>query len=86
MVSNFFKPKQVTGVHTVYVLTPLGKEKAEKFSESNPYCEVFSQLDQSPQSVNEIAKETRMNPKKVKLIVDNMVRSGYARKAPVSGE
>jgi len=86
MVSDFFRPKQVAGVHTVYVLTPLGVEKAENFTASTPYCEVLSQLRQSSASINEIAKETGVNPKKTKAIIKDMLQSGYVRRAPVQGD
>lgn len=86
VISDFFRPKTVPGVHSVYVLTALGKDKADSYAANTPWAEVLSYLNEhNSASVSEISRELKMNQQKVKLIVSNMMKSGYVRKANTDG-
>jgi len=90
MVSNiadFFRPKAVPGIHSVYVLTALGKDKADSYAANTPWAEVLAYLNEhNSASISEIARELKTNPRKVKLIISNMIKSGYVRRANPQGE
>jgi len=86
MVSEFFRKKEVTGLHTAYTLTPLGKDKAETYSSSTPVAEIMSYLNEnSSATINEISRELKMNPKKTRLIMKDLVKSGYVMQANTRG-
>lgn len=61
-------------------LTPIGKEKAEKFSLSGPKFEVLaSLLEEGTMTLAEIAEKTRMNAYKVREVSKSLAASGYIK-------
>jgi DNA-binding MarR family transcriptional regulator len=67
--------------HMVVGLTPLGKSKAEHFTASGPIFDVLSYLqDNGASSIKDIAGELHTTPKKARVIVKEMISSGYVRR------
>jgi len=67
---------------TVFVLTPLGKHKADSFGLDGVKFDVLSTMGESgPCTIAEISNETGINDTKIKAIMKALVRSGYARVA-----
>lgn len=67
---------------TVFVLTPLGKRKADSFGLDGVKYDVLSTLAEGgPCTIEEISSETGINDKKTKDILKALVRSGYVKVA-----
>ena len=67
---------------TVFVLTPLGKQKADSFGLDGVKFEVLSIMAESgPCTIDEISNELGKDDRKVKAIMKALVRSGYVRVA-----
>ena len=67
---------------TVFVLTPLGKQKANSFGMDGVKFDVLCELAESgPSTIAEISNETGISDQKTKAIIKTLVRSGYARVA-----
>jgi len=70
----------------VVALTPLGKAKADSFSGEGPKFDILSTLNEGgPCSISELAQETNMSAVKVRHILKELVRSGYAKRVGESG-
>lgn len=65
----------------VYILTPLGREKAEKTDLPDSKFKVMDAIRTSPSSVNDIAKESSLEHGRVKVIIKLLQEQGYVRKA-----
>lgn len=85
---HYFRRRRVPTVikqGTVFVLTPLGKRKADSFGLDGVKYDVLSVLAEGgPCTIEEISSETGTNDKKTKGILKALVRSGYVKVA--SGE
>lgn len=67
---------------TIFVLTPLGKQKADSFGLDGVKFDVLSTMGESgPCTIAEISNETGIGDAKTKAIMKALVRSGYARVA-----
>lgn len=67
---------------TVFVLTPLGKQKADNFSMDGVKFDVLAIMAESgPCTITEIANDTGESDQKTKAIMKALVRSGYVRVA-----
>jgi len=70
---------------TVFVLTPIGKQKADSFGLDGVKFDVLATMAESgPCTIDEISNDTGINDRKIKAIMKALVRSGYVRIA--SGE
>ena len=76
------RSKERVSEQVVVTLTPLGKEKAEKFDLPGIKWHVLTILSESGAcTIREIADEARINPQKAKAIVKGLIANGYVRKA-----
>jgi len=67
---------------TVFVLTPLGKQKADSFGLDGVKFDVLATMaEEGPCTIAEIENETGMGDAKVKAVIKALVRSGYVRVA-----
>lgn len=84
-----FKKKRVTSAikqGTVFVLTPLGKQKANSFRLDGSKFDVLCELAESgPSTIAEISNETGISDQHTKVIINSLVRAGYARVASEEG-
>ena len=63
-----------------YGLTPLGKKKAESFSETTPKNKVISFLNENGVSTTaDIASGIGVSPQKADLIIKSLRKDGYVR-------
>ena len=70
------------GTGTVVTLTPLGRQKAEKYDQPGVKFSVLNHLnDAGPSTVTEISNATQVNPMKVKAVLKALMVEGYVRKA-----
>jgi len=70
---------------TVFVLTPLGKQKATSFGLDGVKFDVLTAMAEAgPCTIDELSNETGLDDRKVKAIMKMLVRAGYAKVA--SGE
>lgn len=80
-----FKRKRVVPAikqGTVFVLTPLGKQKANSFGLDGVKFDVLTTMAESgPCTIAEISNDTGINDQHTKQIVKALVRSGYVRVA-----
>lgn len=82
-IPGFFgvRPRVKVGMKQSYGVTPLGKEKAEKFSLSGPPWKVLAYLaEDGPSSVTEIEKEVGMSTDKTRLILKSLIDNGYVQR------
>ena len=81
-ISDMFRRKTPTaGTHLTYGLTPLGKTKAESFTNNTPSALALSALNENGvSSVAEIADELKTSPEKIKAILRGLIKSGYVRR------
>ena len=71
---------------TVFVLTPLGKQKADSFGLDGMKFDVLSAMAEGgPSTIAEIENETGIGDKKVKAIIKALVRAGYVKVASSEG-
>ena len=67
---------------TVFVLTPLGKQKADSFSMDGVKFDVLcSVVENGPSTIADISNDTGIRDDATKRIVKVLVRSGYIRVA-----
>ncbi len=67
---------------TVFVLTPLGKQKADSFSMDGVKFDVLCSLaENGPSTIADISNDTGIRDDTIKRIVKALVRSGYIRVA-----
>lgn len=71
---------------TVFMLTPLGKQKADSFGLDGLKYDVLSTLAEGgPSTIAEVSNETGIGDKKTKDILKALVRSGYVKVASEEG-
>ena len=67
---------------TVFVLTPLGKQKADSFSMDGVKFDVLCSLvENGPSTIADISNDTGIRDDATKRIIKALVRSGYVRVA-----
>lgn len=60
-------------------ITELGKKKQEEMMVEGPKYDILTKLNENgPSSVNELAQETQHSPSRVRDIVKELIRNGYA--------
>jgi len=69
-----------------YILTPLGKQKADAYELSGVKFDVLAHLaDKGPSTIGEISNGTHLEEVKVRAVLKELIRSGYVRQASVEG-
>ena len=81
----FFRRRLSVDAGTTIVLTPLGKEKVEKYEGEGPKFRVLTVLsEEGPSSVAEIAEKSGIGTGKVKHFIEKLTKGGFVR--PMRGE
>lgn len=71
---------------TVFILTPLGKQKANSFGLDGVKFDVLCELAESgPSTIAEISNGTGISDQHTKAIIKVLTRSGYVRVASDEG-
>lgn len=84
---DIFNRKPKEDANAVLVLTPLGKEKAEKTDLPTNTFRVMNQIRESgPSSAGDISRETGIPLSKVHAIANHLQAQGYLRKAAQAEE
>jgi DNA-binding MarR family transcriptional regulator len=64
--------------HSVFTLTPVGREKAQSMEASGKTLAFLDYLDQSgASSLPEIAEQAKLRPEDAETLAKNLVRLGY---------
>jgi DNA-binding MarR family transcriptional regulator len=85
-VGNLFgSKKEKIGTRSVYQITALGKQKADKADIPGNRWRILNILDENPCSIKEIADDTGLPEDKIKGMVKDMMESGYIRKSGMDG-
>jgi len=83
-LSQFFKPKPKVGIHQNFDLTALGTSKADQFTLYGAQGLVVGVMRESgPSSISFIATEANMSTDKVKMVLKDLMRSGYIQRVAV---
>ena len=79
------RPPKIT-LGTVFLLTPLGKTKAEAWPSGYSAPIMLMMLESGPTTLGEILNETGIPYDKTKAILKSLCNSGYARMSAVGEE
>lgn len=80
-IEKFASHRRNVGGRTVLVLTPLGKQKAERFDLPTAQGKIIDALNEGgPHTIGELVNETGMQEGRVKAVAKHLINEGYIRK------